>query len=288
MALASLLTDRKFLYFKHLLQVGDREALSYLDWMWLQLNISGCPTYQNADELECSLQWEGKRGHLVKHLVAAGFLKRSGKTKLHIPEWESRMMDWGKKRLYRRQEDEKRAADGRRTKNAERTPYDLDSTIPFPKQRVKPVDHDQGQVEDRDRRKTATKTQGKSLKNPQQGAQELLSALQSGLGGVGDRQKQPKAPSPTQPIGSYSARECALAAAAMEKDLDPNQARAMWLTRAAEVSYYSGGLDFMRDLLAQVVNSQIAGNPKGVGTVRHPGRVLNARTHEFLEERRAS
>lgn len=288
MALASLLTDRNFLYFKHLLGVGEREALSYLDWMWLQLNISGTPDYESADQLEALLQWKGKRGHLVKHMLATGFLEKKRGGKLAIPAWESRMMDWGKKRLYRRQQDADRAADERRTPATGRTPYDLDSTIPFPKQKLKPVDHDPGQVEDRDRRKTATKTGGKSPKNPQQGAQELLSALQRGMGGVGDRQREPKAPSPTQPIGSYSARECALAAAAMEKDLEPGQARAMWLTRAAEVSQYTGGLDYFRDLLAQVVNSQIAGNPKGVGTVRHPGRFLNARTHEFLEQRRSA
>lgn len=288
MALPSLLTDRDFLYFKHLLGTGEREALSYLDWLWLQLNISGDPNFHSADHVEAMLQWKGKRGVLVKHLIACHFLKGKRGGGYVIADWESRLMDWGKKRLRRKTDPEAAAAAGRRPLSAESAPYDLDPPIPFPKMKMKPSDHDPKPRKDRDRQETASQEGGRAPKNPISAPLGRLEDTIRAIGGANPPRSRDAPPPPTQPIGTYTARECALAAAALDKDLPPDQARAMWITRAAEVSQYTGGLEFFRDLLSAIHNAQIQGNPKGVGQVRHPGRFLNAKTHSYLERKRAS
>jgi len=285
MALPSLLTSPQFLLFVHLLRTNPREALSYLDYAWLLLNISGDPHYKNLDALEGILHWDGKRGALVKAMTAAGFLKKRGATGYTLADWEDHLYDWGKKRLARAREAEQRAADERRRTAPKVRPTDPDPRSSPKEGKIIPIDHDQGRGKDRNRRETAKPEGGSPSKNPKEAAQGLARALGAALTLPGSPGSHQKAPSPTQPIGSYSARDCAHAAAALDKDLPPQQAIAMWITRAAEVSQYTGGLSYFQDLLSTIANSQIPGNPKGVGTIRHPGRWLNAKTHEYIQRK---
>ncbi len=102
------------------------------------------------------------------------------------------------------------------------------------------------------------------------------------------RQSRQSAPPATQPIGSYTVRDCALAAAALDKGNDHDSAVSMFLIRIHEMSQYSGGLEYFRDLLTTLHN---AANPqlrKGVGTIHNPGAWLNKRSSEWLDERKSA
>jgi len=79
-----------------------------------------------------------------------------------------------------------------------------------------------------------------------------------------------------------------MAAASLDRNNDHDTAAAMWSARAAEMSQYTGGLDYFRDLLCQVHN---AANPqlrKGVGPIHNPAAFLNTRTADWLAQRRTA
>jgi hypothetical protein len=288
MALPSILTDKNFLHFTHLLGANPREALSYLDYAWLLMNISGDPTFLDAKHVEGVLHWDAPKGHLVKAMLKTGFLKRKGEKGYILGDWEAHLYDWGKKRLHRKQEAESNAAAERRRSAPKRRPTDPDSDSLPKKGKIITFDPDPQPGQNRNRRNTPPKAEASPPKNPQQAALDAVRAVSSSLNAVGGHPHHPKAPKATQPIGTYTARDCALKAASLDVDHDPQTAQAMWTTRAAEVSQCSGGLEYFRDLLATLENASIPGNPKGVGKIHHAGRWLNAKTHQFLEQRRTA
>lgn len=286
MALPSLLTDPNFIYLQHLLQLNPREAYGLLDYGWLLLNITGDPNYQSAEHLAAVLHWHSSPKRLAQALVKTGFIKPKRGGGYTVAQWETRMQEWGKKRMQRAQEKEQHAADERRRTAPSRRPTDPDPVSSSKRANIIPLDHDSPQGKDRNRPKKAGQTTPEASKNPQGAAQDALRAVLGGLKGVGVRQTRQSAPPPEQPIGSYTARDCALAAASLDRGNDHDSAVAMWTSRAAELSQYTGGLDYFRDLLCQVHN---AANPqlrKGVGPIHNPAAFLNVRTAAWLQDRR--
>jgi hypothetical protein len=288
MALSELLSDPQFLYLQRLLKLNPREAYGLLDYGWLLFNIGGDPTYKNKEHLAAVLHWDGPAKHLADALVKSGFLKRKGKDGYIIADHEKRLMDWGRKRLTRAEEAKQRAAADRRRPAPPGRPTDPDPGSPTRKGNIHTLDHDSLRGKDRDRPEPATKTPRTASKNPQQGAQGLAQEVLSAVQGVGVRQTRQCAPPPTQQIGTYTARDCALAAASLDRNNDHDTAVALWTARAAELSCVSGGLDYFRDLLAAIHNGQHPQLRKGTGKVYNPGAFLNSKTAAFLAARRSA
>lgn len=288
MGLPSLLTSPEFLHFTHLLKTNPRDAYGYLDYSWLIFNISGQSTYPTVDYLEGLLHWQGKRGALAAAMLKAGFLEKRRNGALAIANPESRLQEWGRKRMQRAAAADGRTADNGGRSAPKRRPTDPDPVSPSPRLRVLPTDDDPGATKDRDRPNTTRRGGGSSHKNPQQAVQELASGLSRALGRAQGRPTRPGAPGPEVPIGAYTAKDCALAAAALDTRNDDDTARAMWITRAAELSTYPGGLEYFRDLLAAVHNARHCGAAKGVGAIHNPGAYLNAKTAAYLEQRRSA
>lgn len=288
MGLPSLLTDPNFLYLTHLLKISPRETYGILDYGWLLFNITGDPHYKNSAHLEALLFWEGKPGALSKAMLAAGFLKRKGKDRLIIADHERRLQDWGKKRLQRAEE---AAAEngGQRRKTADfRRPTDPDPGSLSKRENIKPFDLDHGKVQNRDRPKPATPDSPRALKNPQQAPQALVSEVCGAFQGAGVRQTRQSAPPPEMPIGQYSAKECALAAASLDRGNDHDSAVAMFTVRAAEMSCYSGGIAAFQDILVHVYNSRRPDLHKGTGAIHNPGAYINKKTAEWLQGRKTA
>ena len=286
MGLPSDLTDRNFLYLQHLLKLNPREVWGILDYSWILLNINRDPTFASSDHLEALLHWQGKRGALTAALLKSGYIQRNGKTGYIITDWPDRLFGWVRQAMLKPDSGTptklKHALENSRRKVA----TDPDPGSSPKRENIHTLDLDRGRQKDRDRPKKAVPAPPESLKNPRGAVQDAVSAVLGGLQGVGVRQTRQSAPPPTQPIGSYTAKECALAAASLDRNNDHDTAVAMWTARAAEISQYSGGLDYFRDLLCQVHN---AANPqlrKGVGPIHNPAAFLNTRTADWLAHRR--
>lgn len=288
MGLPSLLTSPEFLHFVHLLKTNPRDAYGYLDYSWLIFNISGQSTYPDADYLEGLLHWQGKRGALAAAMLQAGFLEKRRTGALAIANPDSRLQEWGRKRMQRAAAAVGRPADNGGRSAPKRRPTDPDPVSPSRKLKIYTPDNDLDPAADRDRPKSARQGGGKSPKNPQQAVQDLASGLSRALGGGQGRPTRPGAPGPEVPIGAYTAKDCALAAAALDTRNDDDTARAMWITRAAELSMCPGGLEYFRDLLTDVYNARHCGAAKGVGAIHNPGAYLNSRTAAYLEARRSA
>lgn len=282
MARPSDLTDKNFLRLQHKLKLNPREAIGLLEYAWLLGNISGEAHYENAEDLAALLHWDDDPAQLAKALVETGYLIRHKGGGFEIAEFEEkRLQDWAKKRRQRAQE-QKEHGGQRPPMSAKVRPTDPDSDSGSPSKRVIPFDPGSKRATDRDRPKTPATTTGRASKNPQEGVREWLQGAQRAVKGLERPGDHPKAPRAEQPIGSYSPRDCALAAAALDANLPADQAQAMWITRAAHVCQYTGGLDYFRELLATIANSRIAGNPKGVGTIHNPGAWLNKQTATYI------
>lgn len=288
MGLPSLLSSTEFLHFKAILKIGNREAYGYLDYSWLLFNLSGNPIYPDAAYLEAILEWPGKAGQLAAAMLKAGFLIQGKKGSLAIANPETRLQDWGRKRMLRASAEQPPLSTERRITARNRRPTDPDPVSSSPRLRVLTPDNDHEPPVDRDRPKTPRPGGGKSSKNPQEAAQELLRAATAGVKEVQGRPTRPGAPGPQVPIGAYTAKDCALAAAALDTRHDDDTARAMWITRAAELSMLPGGLDYFRDLLATIHQARHCGALKGVGKIHNPGAYLNAKTAAYLEQRRSA
>lgn len=286
MARPSDLTDKQFIRLCHKLQINPREGIGLLEYGWLLANISGEPHYTDADDLAALLHWTKDPKKLAAAMLETGYLTKTKNGGLAIADFEEkRLQDWAKKRRERAAERQTSAAE-RQTTGPRRRPTRSDSDSGSPKKQVIPFDPDHLRQRNRDRQEPANQDTRRASKNPQGGA---LGALQGAIAakmGLDQPPGHPKAPKATQPIGTYSPRDCGLAAASLDKNLEPQQAQAMWITRAAEVCSYPGGLSFFQDLLAKIHNAKIPGNPKGEAPIHSPGAWLNKQTREFVERRR--
>lgn len=288
MGLPSDLSDPNFIYLQRLLKMNPREAWGVLDWLWIHLNVSRDPTFKSAEHLAAILYWPGPAKPLAKNLVKAGYLKPHRRGGYIIADHERRYFSWVKQAIQRDAAATSTNLDRTLEKSRKKVATDPDPGSSPPKSNVVNFDHDPRARANRDRPDKAAPGGGKSPKNPREAARTLVQAAIQGVAGVGVRQSRNSAPPPSQPIGSYTARECALAAASYDRGNDHDTAVSMFLVRAHEMSQYSGGLDYFRDLLAALHN---AANPqlrKGTGTIHNPGAFLNRKTTEWLEERKAS
>lgn len=288
MALASLLTDPNFLYLTHLLNLSPRETWGILDYGWTLYNISGDPTYKTAGHLEAILYWKGKRGALAAALVKTGFLTVDKKGVYTIADAEKRLMDWGRKRLQRAQEARQPTSAERRRTAQNGRPTDPDPGSLPQKSNIKTFDPRSSRSTKPGSATPSHPGRGKGLENPQEGGQSLVSALTAQIGGVGPPQRRAGAPKPTQPIGTYTAKDCALWAAARDRGNNDDTARALWITRAAELSQHTGGLEYFQDLISTIENGNHPENYKGVGKVHNVGAFLNKKTAEWLTQRRVA
>jgi hypothetical protein len=270
------------------LKIPPAHALGHLEMMWLNAHMDQRPDYANAAELEAAAMWTGKPGAFALAAVAARLVDKSGRSTLTVHDYWDHAPHYVVQRYRRAEAAAENNGAQRRTKSASVRPTDPDPDPLTPRRRDHNPDLDQDRGQNRNRQysqpreaENAQNVKNRPARMPQIDFQTLIA-------GVSGPPPPPDAPAATQPIGTYTARECASAAAALERTHDRATAFAMWSCRAAEMSEHRGGLEQMRDYLSELHAAQIPGNPKGVGKIHSPAKWLNKQTGDWLATRRSA
>ena len=285
MAKTSILTHRKFRLLCSILKIPPAHALGHLEMLWLTAHCDGTEVYASIEELEAACGWVGKPGQLAAALCAARLIDKPTRGQWVIHDYWEHAPDYVVKRHRRKQEAAADNGGQRRPEAANVRPTDPD---PDPKTRRRADQHpdpDHRRNADRDRPINHPEKPGSTPKSHRGGPPLAVQALIEGLTGVRGGENDIGPPRPEQPIGSYTARECAAAAAALERTDDKRRALAMWSARVAEMSSQPGGLEAMRDMLTHVAHSVQGDKSRGIGQLHKCAAWLNQSTAAWLRQR---